>query len=233
MAFALIANVAAKSANSNGFTTAGINTTGANLLVATVADANTLDSTVSDSNGNTWVKLTNRQIIQRCVLFYCINPGAVGAGHTFTLVGTATFGSLYVQAWSGVDIAAGFDKENGASAAGAASIATGSVTPANNDSLLVAGLNSDTTNTISINGGFTISDQLTTNGGVAVGGAMAYLVQTTAAAANPTWSWTGANNPNAAIAVFKAGAGGGGGARARLVGGKLVGGGLLIGGLGV
>ena len=94
MAFSLIAHTATGSAG----TTSGINTTGANLIVVTVAYDT--QSGVSDSNGNTWTALTAQSGSQdgNARMYYCFNP-TVGAGHTFT--SAQGYGAICVSAWSG------------------------------------------------------------------------------------------------------------------------------------
>jgi hypothetical protein len=138
-------------------------------------------------------------------LYYCVSP-TVGTGHTITVAGTSSFPYIGVQAWSGVDTASAFDKENGATGSGS-TLATGSVTPANAGALVVAGITfaSNSGGAVSINGGFTISDTLAFANNVNWGGSMAYLTPDTAAA-NPTWNLTNAAQAAAAIAVFKAAA---------------------------
>jgi hypothetical protein len=62
---------------------------------------------------------------------------------------------------------------------------------------------------VAINSGFTIVEEIPLVGGQHFGLRMAYLIQATAAAVNPTWSWTsGAATVSASIASFKVGAGG-------------------------
>jgi hypothetical protein len=62
---------------------------------------------------------------------------------------------------------------------------------------------------LSIGGGFTIQDSVPSGPGEIL--ALAYLIQTTAAAANPTWSWTGAATCAASLTYLVPPGGGGGG----------------------
>lgn len=202
MAIALVANAVA--GGINGATTGGINTTGADLLVIAVGHyAGT--PTVSDSNGNTWTPLTqygasgNRSRIHWCV------PVTVGAGHTFTVTGAGLVPAIAVLAFSGA-YATPYDTENGAT-----SNQTGSVTPSEDNEVLVSTLCFYPSGTLSIDSSFTISDQLDYNASVSMGIGMAYQIQTTATARNPTWSTTTSfSESSSAIATFKAAAGGGG-----------------------
>lgn len=210
MSTVLVANVAAKSPNDSGFTTGAIDTTGASLLVANIGSySGTSEPTLSDSKGSTWTLLTVQSSGAdgaRSRIYYAENP-TVGAGHTFTVTGNDSFAALCVTAWSGPLTSSVFDQENGATTGGATSLATGSVTPSENNELIVAGLClrdiSNTGDTVSINGGFTISDQQTGVANQCLEAAQAYLVQGALAAANPTWSWTTSDKAAATIATFK------------------------------
>lgn len=208
MAFSLIANTVGAQGGSS--TTPAINTTGANLIVIAVSMFGTPSTSgLSDSKTNTWTQLTTHSGTTASVrLFYCLAP-IVGSGHTFTY--NVGFPTICVQAWSGAAAASVFDVENGASGSGVTSIATGSITPGANNELVVTGISlaDNTTGPALINGGFTISDQSLGRSGLTESGAMAYLIQTTATAANPTWSGFTTDGPGAAIASFKAAAGGG------------------------
>lgn len=208
MSFALIANVAAGSTDSISVTTAAINTTGADLIVLEVSDY-LLDSpsTISDSKGNTWTTLTTYDSGQfnRSRLMYVKNP-TVGSGHTFTATTTTGYPSIAVQAWSGAHLTSPFDQQNGSGFFAATSIQPGSITPTENNELVVTGVGSLIVGAVSVNGGFTISDQVDYSPGVHFAVALAHLVQTTAAAANPTWSWSGAAQGATGIASFKAAA---------------------------
>jgi len=127
--------------------------------------------------------------------------------------GANTFGGLQVQAWSG-SAASPFDQESGTTSGGVSTLQPGSLTPSEDNCLVITGMahEANTSGATSINGGFTISDGTGYQGGVHEGGSMAYLVQTSAAAANPTWNITNATAAiGAAMAVFKAASGGGGG----------------------
>src|SRR6185312_15490871 len=108
-----------------------------------------------------------------------------------------------VQAWNASG-AVSFDVQNGlAQAPGASTIQTGSVTPDQDDSLLVtaAVCGQATGDPVSINSGFSTSDLLNHVHLFNMGLGMAYLAQGTAAAVNPTWG--GTDLQAAAIAVFK------------------------------
>lgn len=210
MAFAVIASTVDGDSKST-VTTDAIDTTGADLIVIEVGwyTAGTTPA-LSDSKGNTWTGLTARtQGTFRVRMFYCVSP-TVGSGHTFTAAGTDSYPEIGVLAVSGVNAADAFDQESaGGGASAATSVQPGSVTPDEANCLVVTGLVSEGSS-ITINGGYT-AISVNNTGGANMGGGIAYLIQSSAAATNPTWSWTGSGTAAAAAAVFHAASGGGGG----------------------
>lgn len=205
MAYSLIAHTSAQSADGSNVVTSAIDTSGATILVVAVSSFLPGGAvTITDSKGNTWTSLTaHSQTNNRLCLHYAKNP-TVGSGHTFTGAASSTFPGLAVQAWSGAHTTAPADQENGAATPTASALATGSVTPSQDNELVVSGASfSSMTNTLAIDNGFTVSDQAPLVSGQAMGIAFAYKVQTTAAAVNPAWSWSGNDEAAVAIATFK------------------------------
>jgi hypothetical protein len=197
----LVAHTSANSAFSgNNFTTSAIDTTGATLLVANTTYYNSAATgQLTDSFGNTWTALPLQFISDTAGrLFYCSNP-TVGSGHTFTIT-DGYYSSLEVAAFSGITQLAPLDVS--AEATGSASTANGgSVTPTNANSLVISALTFR--NTVSLTGvdsGFTITD--TDNPGSVIAGSLAYLIQTTATAENPTWTLSSTANYGVTNAVF-------------------------------
>lgn len=178
-------------------TSSGINTTGANFGVI-AASFFSGTTTVSDSLGNSWNALSVYAEGNCKIQLWWSILTSVGAGHTFSITGSA--GSVGVVTFSGVN-AVPFDSENGNNSSGSGSIQPGSVTPSLDGSVLVTGLDNFTATTPSINGGFTSFGAGYAGG--TLGGGIAYLIQTSAAAANPTWTYSSANIEAASIAVFK------------------------------
>jgi hypothetical protein len=213
MAIALVSSVVAKSTSGNGFTTSSIDTSGASLLVAYISSyASAAAPSITDSNGNTWNYLTTytQASSVRGRIAYAINP-TVGAGHTFTVSGTTNYPSLGVAAFSGVDTSSPYEVENGAvTVATAASLQTGSITPATNNALVISGASIGSASvTVSVDSGLTEIGELALVGGQAFGVCLAYLIQGTAAAINPTWTNSVSGYLATAIASFEAAAGGG------------------------
>lgn len=184
MAFSLIANT------SGIQNTSAIDTTGSNLII--VFTSYDSGATISDNKGNTWIALTAGGSSTFGRFYYCINP-IVGSGHIFTI--SISYGAIFVAAFSGQK--SKNDLENGSTVTGT-SLATGSITPTANDSLVVSGLAlGGNGSSPSINSSFTITNSRNAVNGVSFGGSLAYIIQTSATAVNPTWSWT---NSVAAVA---------------------------------
>src|SRR5574341_912330 len=210
MAIALVVStIKAASASTSSVTSDAVDTTGSSLLVVAVSSyAVVAVATVTDSKSNTWTQLTTRTDpganLSRQTLYYAQNP-TVGTGHTFTASTspTASFPAIGVYAFSGTATTAVFDVENGNGADAVTSIQPGSVTPTQNNEVVVAALCFESSDTISIGSGFTLSDQVPWVVNVNFGLAIAYKIQTTAGAENPTWSWTTSDDIATAIATFK------------------------------
>lgn len=189
MTIALIAEAGGATSTTSA-TTSAIDSTGADLLILGVADfygSPSLTSHVSDSKGNTYVKIGETDTSGYSVsIFACFNP-IVGAGHTATYsTGGATYPSAHLSAWSGAISIPG--RYIGAGSASATSQQPGSLTPISDNHCILSYLFNGAVQTYSINGGFTKMTGVAYNAGVSVGLEAAYLIQTTAAAANPTWS---------------------------------------------
>ena len=205
-AFTLISSVEMGSPDGNDFTTAAINTTGADLIVAAISNsaASGGGTGLNDSKGNTWIPLTLYNGTTGAIRMWYTVPTTVGSGHTFSVNagGALTYSGLMVAAFSGA-ISTPFDAQNGSFGTSTAPTA-GTITPAAANSLVVAAVQAMNTVTISaIGGGFTMLTPLPPGGGPHFIGALAYLVQTTAVAANPTWTTSASADWAAAIASFK------------------------------
>lgn len=189
----------------NGGTSNSVDSTGANLIVIGIHRYGTNTLTVSDSKSNTWTPLTSYQTAAQSGIrfYYCLVP-TVGSGHTFTIGVTAGYPAITVMGFSGVKTSTPFDVENGATNATGTSRQPGSVTPADNGSLVVAGMTlNGATSAQSVNSSMTLQEYAAYSSGNSMGALAAYYVQPTAAAINPTFSWTTSVGNSAAIAVFK------------------------------
>lgn len=212
MAITLVVNTAVGSPDGNNVTTSGVDTTGANLLVVVCSDSVFAAARgISDSKGNTWNSLTARLGSAIRVRIHYAWNATVGTGHTFSTTGAGlAYPAIAILAFAGVRTASTpFDQENGAApGTTGTSQQTGSVTPIENNEVLVAGVSFDPGSTETINGGFTISNQVNVVASANEGVGAAYLIQTTLAAANPTWSGSSVERATA-IATFRAAATGG------------------------
>lgn len=215
MAIALVAQATSTGAQTGG-TTGAVDTTGATLLVAVVTRYSGGVPTVSDSNSNTWTALTDRTGGEAAArIYYAVNP-TVGSAHTFTIGGGGSdyYAKITVGAFSGAATSTPFDQQNGAgSGSGSTSLASGSVTPGEDNELIISVISTGTGSS----GTYSVDNSMTKFSGeepyeinVNEGHAGAYKIQTTATAIDATWSWTGSAVRAAAIATFKAAAAGGG-----------------------
>lgn len=169
----------------SGGTTAGVNTTGANLIVLTAAGAAGSAIPVSDSLSNTWTLVINPQnAANQTAVYYCSNP-TVGAGHTFTCGGSVS--SIQVTAWSNCAPSGALDQS-----VSFGSFNPGVITPADPKALVISSYVEALTtgsSTIGIGSGFTISDVAPFTNSVNYGSAQAYYILPGAPAAiSPTWS---------------------------------------------
>lgn len=189
----------------NDVTTSPIDTTGATLLVIVEGRAGAV-VTPTDSKGNTWTKLNTVTGVAISAIYYSANP-TVGTGHTFTVTGSGNFPALTVAAFSGVVAVSPFDQQSVGDTGTVTSIQPHSVTPSENNELIVTGLEiSGVVGSLAVDSSFTIIDNIPFVNSNSFGVALAYLVQGTAAAVNPTWSWTTSTNVACTIATFKASA---------------------------
>lgn len=209
--FVLVVSTSAVSVASNAITTSAINTSGASLLVATVNGFNSINpiGNPSDSKANTWFNLTTHVCsggISSGYIAYAKNP-IVGSGHTFTFGAVATYPCICVAAFSGADLTAPFDQENGADNVSATTGQPGSITPTINDALIIACAQYfDATTVGSVDSGLTLQENQASDGTVThVGGSLAYGIQIPPPfAVNPTFT-AAAGGPRQwlAIASFK------------------------------
>ncbi len=194
----------------NGGTTATpIDTSGANLLIVMIADYGAgSGGTLSDSKSNMWNALTVQMETSNSTrgrLYYAENA-VVDSAQTFTYTGTGIYAAIGVMAFSGALTSSAFDQQNGDNTdpdPAGTTMATGSVTPSEDGEILVAGISLEIgPNTISVDSSFTGLIQV--NHGVNNEGlGMSYLIQTTAGAVDPTFSWSTNSQSAAVIATFK------------------------------
>lgn len=167
-----------------------------------------VNGTFSSNKAGT-VSLTNVIAVtdSRAVRLAFMAAPTVGSGHVLTLdhLTSDIYPGLSVEVWAGSH-ASPLDQQNGASSASASSLAPGSITPTQDGELIFAVLMNENNSggARSINGGFTLGDGTAYNAGASEGVHIAYLEQTSAVAANPTWSITNAAALAVKIVSFKA-----------------------------
>jgi hypothetical protein len=215
--YSYIASISA-TANSpyNTVTTGSINTSGANLLVVVLAayvfGTGIPPSTIpTDSKGNTYTlaKAVSSGGVPILAIYYCYSP-TVGSGHTFTYptVGSSA-PSITAYAFSGAT-SSPLDQTNsfaGTGYTGTSTMQTGSVTPTTNGQLVFTGINAYiASSSPTIDSSFVTPLFQATNAGHTYSSACSYIIQGTASAVNPTWTFNpGASGVQAcsAIVTFK------------------------------
>lgn len=203
MAFSLISSTQAGSTNGGvSVTTTGINTTGANLLVAVISYFGVTAPTVSDSQGNVWTVIDTRTNTSRNVrILYTFAP-TTNASQTVTASLAASFPGVVFAAFSGAATAP-LDQVTGTT-----TNVSGNITPTQANELVISGYASDIMTVPSVTG-VTLLGSLAevTSQSIAVG--MGYTIQTAATLVGATWS-AGANAASN-ICSFKAAASASGG----------------------
>ena len=190
----------------NGGTSAAINTTGATFLTILVCHYGATAVTVASSPANTWSHGTETSHGNyKAVIYYSANA-TVGSSQTFSVAGTGVAATFAAIAFQGVSTSSPLDQESLSNTAVAPTIQPGTITPTQNNELVIVAMAGDlpTTGSYAINGGYSIFGSGLFINGTAVGGAGAYLIQTAKAATNPTYTITGSGgNMSAVIDSFK------------------------------
>lgn len=203
-AIVLVASQSAQAVAGATATTPAVNSTGATLAVVAVTNfaSSACLATVTDSKGNTYTAVGSAVAANNyaCIWYSC-NP-TVGTGHTFSATGN--YANIAGLVYSGTAASSCLGAHSEGSATGN-TVQPGSVTPANNNSLLVTVIGNTVNASFSISPvSFNVEQQIPSNTiSMAIG--VADEIQTTATTRNPTWTLGGGNTDNnaAAIAVFK------------------------------
>lgn len=195
-------------------TTAAMNTTGADFIYIVQVSDTDLNGAPTDSKGNTgYTGQTAQQGgggASNTRGWYKQAPASVGSGHTFT--NGLSYGAICAIAFSGstttpADVQCG----NTETSTPVSTLAcSASMTPTQANELVVAGLGLGGTATLP-----TVASPLTIPSGGSVnalsgtnyGAVIAYEIQTTATARQPSFSWTGAGEDSMVGASFKTAAG--------------------------
>ncbi len=192
-------------------TTTGIDSSGANFIACVT---NNSDTTVirqlapTDSKSNTWTPITGQNYGPNIneQPYYAKNA-VVGTSHTFSVVGLSTTAQLSIAcaAFSNINPSSPLDVQAGTNTwSGGTTRQFGSVTPSNTNSLVLsfAQTQSGQSDISSVGSGFTISDNIGSTSFIN-STAIAYLIETSIAAQNPTWTRNTVNGSGAGTnAVF-------------------------------
>lgn len=214
MAYTLISQVEAHP-GSGGGTSGSIDTSGASIIILAVAKYTSGAASVSDSKGNTYSAQTEYTLNNERLRFYRCDSPVVGSSHTFTVTGTGIYPGFRAFAFSG-SAASPADQLTGATGSGS-SLSPGSITPSEDNCLLItASTVGNESPSEAVNSPFSSNSYVYTGGfGVGEPLGVAYEIQTTATARNPTWSgaspYDGTRGRVATMMSLKAAAGGGGG----------------------
>ena len=195
-----------------GATTSGLNTTGANFLIIGLGyfpgNTITISDSVNGGAGNTWTALTAYAGTLAAQMWYVQNPTNVGANHTFSFSATgAVYGNMAAEAWSSMATSGVFQTgtDNGTNSGGTevTTLQVGSITPSGPTIVFSCiGYGDTTGETLSMNDSFTLADHVAMGSQQGMG--LAYLIQTSGSAINPTWSFGGSITEwcGAGIAAF-------------------------------
>jgi hypothetical protein len=210
----LVAHTLKDTTNSYPSTSVAINCTGANFVFVAITNYQAAVSSmaISDSLGNsgaTFLATTDISYGGGGTFFqgarYLQNITG-SSSYTVTLTG-GQYGSFDVSCWSGMATSSVLDQQNtNNTIAGASTYQPGSVTPGSNNEVLITWTldNGGALSSWTIDSGYIIINQTPKGGSGTFGLAVAYLIQSTTAASNPTWTPVGgALTGTAAIATLK------------------------------
>jgi hypothetical protein len=187
-------------------TTAPFSTIGASLVYFVVSDfQSSAKTTLTNNHGDTIIEGTEQSTVggARVRLCWIINPTS-DANYTVTATGAGSnYPSICAESRGGGNVAP-FDQQNGAQINNTFG-SPGSVTPTENNELVVTVEGHSAAGSLSVDSGFGSLRQQDFVGGTSFGSAMASLVQTTAGAVNPVWTTTTSQISAAAIGTFKEG----------------------------
>lgn len=177
--------------------TLSFDSTGASIIVLVLCRLGAGGSygTITDTYSNSWTALTEQNsgfwIATR--IYYCLSPNT-GTDHIITVGSSgSSYPGVTVAAFSGVTA---YSAETGAVSDSPGSL--GAVSAA----LYVSGFGHNDTTTPTINDGFTVGARSTNSGGNNQPCNLAYRIDASATAANPTWSGWSDSNKVSTLARF-------------------------------
>lgn len=208
--YTFITSTGAQTSGGGAVGTGPVNTTTANLIVVHVCGENS-PGALTDTLGNTWTLARTdtgsfSSTVETLKTYYCINP-TVGTAQKFNVgAGASSFPAIFVSAYRKSVGSPALDQQNGnhSNTVATTTVQPNNVTPSSPNELIVTGLFLDfatSTGTNSIGSGFSLLSSFGVTGS-SVGGAQAYIIQTSALAENPVWSTTVGSFMMASILTF-------------------------------
>ena len=200
-AFALLTHKAAGSTDNNVATTAAISTLGATFITLGVVVQNGVAVVISDSASNTWEAGTRTvNAAGTDVQQFKTSSPITSATHTFTATTISGSPAIAVASFDGPS-GVTLDKQSGGIVTTGTTVQPGSILPGQNNELVVSVVGYNSISSTATASGMTVLDSTGTSAD-AYGIGLAYKVQTTAAAINPTWTYGGSTFAAASIASF-------------------------------
>ena len=197
----------------NGCSTAATSTSGATLAVVQVSYLyNNYESPTliydTCNEGETYHDAVHGSVNSSnyygCQIDYILNPAVCGNTQWFWNTSIDDYAVMTVMLFSGSTDATTPVDQTATNYGTGASIQAGSVSPAYNNELLISGVQINGANaSMAVDSGFTIANTQAYSIGANVGQGAAYLIQTTAGAVNPKWSWTASQQTGACNATFE------------------------------
>ena len=211
MAWSVIAHSIQALGVNGGTTAVSLDTRGADLIVLGVHYTQALSAVLgatnlSDVYGNTYTLIsqgTGASPGSQADAIAWVAAPSVGNAHTWTISGAAmaqSYCSISIVALSG---SAASPNDGGVVtflAPNGVSVQTASLTPTVGD-ITIASLSANNLDTYAIDSGFTILDQIPSDGATYQGGALAYKIHSSGAE-QPTWSWTNSTACAASMRAF-------------------------------
>lgn len=199
-----------KAGPSGGGAAAGVDLTGADLIVVLTSSYSATTGTLSDNSGRTYTPLTRRTNTAGFdvagQIFYCANPTGDLSNVVVTFAASALYPAFAVEGWefggATVELDSGTDLGNNNGNAASSTSKPGAVTPSVDGALIVVEAAYESASPCTIDAGFTERQDAPLVGGSYFGSLAATLPQTTAATVDPTVTYAGSNANVTCIAVF-------------------------------
>lgn len=202
--WSVVATCYAGSTTGINVTTSTANSTGADYGFAVVNSLSAGDGPVlTDNKGNKWEVIdTMTETWVESTTYECKNP-RTGSGHTLTATSDGKSPSVFAIFTSGVRRnATHTDQSSSAHSDPTSTKQPGSITPSENNCLVLTTCLCGATGSLSVNESYTANALGMNASGNHIGGGLGYKIQTTATATNPTWTQGGSGSMGAGIYSF-------------------------------